>query len=404
MHVVFVHKNFPAQFGHIARHLVKEKGHRATFVSEQPAGVVEGIEKIQYAVRGGATKQTHYFSRSFENAVWHAGAVYDALKPFRATLRPDLIVGHSGFGSTLYLPELFPGTPIVSYLEYFYRSRDSDVDFRPEHPPREYDRLRSPTRNAMILLDLEYCAAGYSPTEFQRGVMPEAYRPKIRVLHDGIDTGFWRPQEIPDRTIGKLKLGPGERLVTYVSRGLEAMRGFDVFMRAAKRIYEAHPDVRIVVVGEDRVAYGGDLRHIEERSFKEHVLSQDDYDLERILFAGRVEPSVLARLLSLSDLHVYLTVPFVLSWSLLDAMACGCTILASDTAPVRELIHDGENGLLCDFFDADRLAARALDVLADPERHRELGRAARRTIEERYSMDVIMPRMLAFYEEVAGGR
>jgi glycosyltransferase involved in cell wall biosynthesis len=402
LHVLFVHKNFPAQFGHIAARLVAERGWKCTFVSEKPPGTAGGVDNIQYRPRGGATERTHYLSRTFENGVWHAAGVYEALRPVSAAIKPDLIVGHSGWGSTLFLRELYPDAPVVNYFEYFYRPRDSDLDFRPDVPVAEIDRLRSPARNAMILLDLEYCAAGYSPTRYQHGLMPDAYTPKLRVIHDGIDTSVWRRHEIPDRRIGNLALRDGERLVTYVSRGLEMMRGFDVFMRMAKRVCDADPDVRFVVVGSDRVAYGGDLRHTEGRSFKEHVLAQDDYDLDRIHFVGQVQPAQLARLLSLSDLHVYLTVPFVLSWSCLNAMACGCTMLCSDTAPVREVIVDGENGLLCDFFDDEALAARALEVLADPAGHRgRLGEAATRTVAQRYALDVTFPEMASFYERVA---
>jgi glycosyltransferase involved in cell wall biosynthesis len=404
VHVLFVHRNFPAQFGHIAAHLAEDRGWRATFVSERPAGQVDGIELIQYTPRGAATKRGHYLARGFENAVWHAAAVWDALKPFEATLQPDLIVGHSGFGSTLYLRELFPDAAMIGYFEWYYRAHGSDLDFRPEQRVRDYDRLRAASRNAMILLDLEQCDAGYSPTEFQLSVMPQTYRPKLRVLHDGIDTGFWRRHELPERRLGNLRLEPGRRLVTYVSRGLESMRGFDIFMKAAKRICETRDDVVFVVVGEDRVAYGGDLDRIDERSFMQHVLAEDDYDLSRINFVGTVEPAVLAQLLSLSDLHIYLTVPFVLSWSLLDAMACGCTILASDTEPVREVIEDGSNGLLCDFFDADALAAQALETLDDPALSRELGDQARATIQERYSTYVMLPRIVSFYEEILAQR
>jgi glycosyltransferase involved in cell wall biosynthesis len=401
VHVLFVHKNFPAQFGHIAAHLVQERGWQATFVSETPPGVVEGIRKIQYAPAGGATDKTHYFSRTFENAVWHAAGIYDALKGLRNSLRPDLIVGHSGFGSTLFLTELFPHAPIVNLFEYFYRPHDCDMDFRPEFPPTEEDVLRSRARNAMILLDLEYCAAGYAPTEFQRSVFPDAYLPRIEVVHDGIDTAFWRPREETEGLRAELGLAPSTRVVTYCSRGLEAMRGFDVFLRVAKRVYLEHPDVVFLVVGSDRVAYGGDLRFTGGRSFEDYALAQDAYDLERIRFLGNVAPDVLAQLFSLADLHVYLTVPFVLSWSMLDAMACGAVVLGSDTAPVREVIFHNENGLLRDFFDVDALARAALDVLEGPEDYADVREAAVATIRERYALDVVMPRMLDLYERAA---
>lgn len=404
MHILFVHKNFPAQFGHIAGHLIKAKGYRCSFVSETPPGIVAGIHKIQYKPQGGAVEQSLYYSRTFDNAIGHTAGIYQALKPLVHQVRPDLIVGHSGFGSTLFLPELYPGAPIINYFEYFYHPHNSDMDFRPEWPVMEADVLRSRARNAMILLDLEYCAAGYSPTEFQASLMPAAYRDKVRVLHDGIDTDFWQRRVPAERTVGKYKFAPDARLVTYVSRGFESMRGFDIFMRAAKKIYTANPKVIFLIVGSDRVAYGGDLKFIQEKTFREHVLKQDDYDLNRLLFLGPVPPAELARIFSLSDLHIYLTVPFVLSWSLLNALACGCTVLASDTAPVREFIRDGETGLLQNFFDVEGLAHAALEVLKDPEAYRHLGRAGEQLIREHYSLAQIIPRMTAFYEDVANGR
>ena len=399
MHVLFVHKNFPAQFGHLAAALTRQ-GHRCTFVSQTPAGTVDGIEKIRYTLRGGATRHTHYCSRTFENATWHAHAVYEALEA-RPDIRPDLVVGHSGFGSTLFLRELYPGTPLLNYFEYFYRPRNSDLDFRPEWPPSEQDRLRAYTRNAMILLDLEYCTAGYTPTHFQHGLFPQAYRPKIEVIHDGIDAAFWHPKA-GSSTKYLLDIPPQARIITYVARGFESMRGFDIFLRVAREIYTRRPDVHFLVVGEDRVAYGGDLRHTGGRSFKEYLLEQDGYDLRHLHFLGRVPPRTLAAILARSDLHIYLTVPFVLSWSLLNAMSCGCTVLASDTAPVQEVIEAGHNGLLCDFFDVDGFAEAALDVLRTPRKFRRtLGAAARRTVEERYAFRVTFPRLLTLFERLA---
>lgn len=402
MHILFVHENFPAQFGHIASHL-RHHGAQCTFVSRTAPGQVDGIEKIHYKTGGGATKRTHYCSRTFENMTWHAAGIYEALKPHRDTLRPDLIVGHSGLGPTVFLHELFPDTPVINYFEYFYRPRSSDLDFRPDRPPADYDRLRSRTRNAMLLLDFEYCQAGYTPTEFQLSLMPEVHRPKVRVIHDGVPTGLWRRSKTVARRVGPHRFGPKTRVVTYVSRGLESMRGFDIFMQMAKCICEDDPRVIFLVVGSDRVCYGGDLRGIEEQSFKDHILKQDDYDLDRILFLGTVSRRSLVQILSLSDLHIYLTAPFVLSWSLLNAMSCECTVLGSNTAPVQEVIQDGENGLLCDFFDVDGLTTRALEVLRDPAAHRMLGAAARATVCQRYSQDVVLPKLVSFYQEVADG-
>lgn len=402
MHLLFVHQNFPAQFGHIARHLIRSRGWRCSFVSQTPDGEVAGIRKIQYRIGGGAREVNHYCSRTFENSIWHAQAVFDACQA-HPEIRPDLIVGHSGFGSTLFLPELYPGVPIINYFEYYYRSHDSDMDFRPEFRPEPRDFLRARARNAMILLDLDTCRRGYCPTDFQRGLFPTEFQPKLTTIFDGIETDvFQRRADVP-RRVGDRAISPTTRIVTYVSRGFESMRGFDIFMRAAKRIYERFPDVVFVVVGSDRICYGGDEKHIRHKTFRDHVLAQDHYDLSKFVFTGLVPVPTLVELLSLSDLHIYLTVPFVLSWSLMNALACGCTVLASSTAPVREMVRDGENGLLVDFHDVEGLAARALDVLREPAAFDHLGRAGAAMIREQYALDVSLPKIVRLFEEATSG-
>ena len=228
----------------------------------------------------------------------------------------------------------------------------------------------------MLLLDLENCRRGYSPTRFQRELFPEVYRPRIDVIFDGIETEIFHRKEGVPRRVGDRPIAESTRIVTYVSRGFESMRGFDIFMKVARSIYQRYPDVVFVVVGSDRICYGGDEKHIRHKTFREHVLAQDDYDLSKFLFTGLMPVSKLVELLGLSDLHLYFTVPFVLSWSLMDALACGCTVLASDTPPVREMIEDGRNGLLRGFYDVEGFATRAVEVLRDPGAFRHLGREA----------------------------
>jgi glycosyltransferase involved in cell wall biosynthesis len=198
-----------------------------------------------------------------------------------------------------------------------------------------------------------------------------------------------------------ISLPDSTRIVTYVSRGFESMRGFDIFMRVAKRIAQQFPDVVFFVVGTDKVEYGGDDAFTGGKTFKEWVLSREEFDLSRFVFTGRLEQPHLARLLAASDLHIYLTVPFVLSWSMVDAMSCGAVVLGSSTPPVVEMIRDGENGLLADFFDVERMAEKALLVLRDPAAFRPLGRAAEQMVEEQYSLDVTLPQMLQLYEDAA---
>ncbi len=400
MHILFVHQNFPAQFGHIAHYLAERHGFRCTFVSEKPAGRVGPIELVQYRIQGGATRQTHYCSRTFENAVWHTHAVYQALRA-RPDIRPDLIVGHSGFGSTLFLRDLYP-CPIINYFEYFYRPTQSDMDFRPDFPVLELDKLRARARNAMLLLDLENCDLGYSPTQWQRDRLPRLFHDKVRVIFDGVDTQVWQPQPDVPRRLGDLCIPGGVRIVTYATRGMESMRGFDIFMKMAKRLCDRRRDVIFLIAGQDRICYGGDDKVTGGKSFKEWVLAQDNYDLSRFIFLGLLPPPELARLFAMTDLHVYLTVPFVLSWSLLNALACGATVLASKTAPVEEMIRHGENGLLADFFDVEGFAETANRVLDAPREFKHLGAAGAAMVRERYSLEVCLPRMLELYREALG--
>jgi len=289
--------------------------------------------------------------------------------------------------------------PIVNLFEFYYRPHGSDLDFRPEFPTLEINYLRSHTRNAMILLDLETCAAGYTPTAWQRSLFPKAWKSKLDVIHDGIDTEFWMRRNVA-RRIGDEEIPEGTRIVTYVSRGLESMRGFDVFVRVAKRIAAEMHNVLFVVVGGDHVHYGSDLSHIRTKTFREHVLLQEQPDLSRFRFLGVVSKQQLAEIFSLSDLHIFLTVPFVLSWSMLNALSCECVVVASATAPVLEVIGDNENGLLADFHDVDGLTARALEVLKNPKDYRALGKSGRALIEERYSLDATFPQIWDLYNRV----
>jgi glycosyltransferase involved in cell wall biosynthesis len=399
MQVLFVHPNYPAQFGRLARELAQRHGVRCTCVSEKPGDRDGPVERLPYRVKGGATAATNYHSRTFENAVWHAEAVYDALAA-RPDLRPDLVVGHSGFGTTLFLRELYPRAAVLNYFEFFYHPSGGDMDFRPEFAARPPERLRARARNAMILLDLDNCDLGYSPTEYQRGLFPAEYQGRLRVIFDGIDTNLWRPRPGTPRRVGSLEVPAGMKVVSYATRGMESMRGFDVFMRAAKILADRRRDVLFVVAGQDRVCYGGDHRVTGGKSFKEWVMAQDDYDPARFAFVGLLPPEELARLFAFTDLHVYLTVPFVLSWSLVNALACGATVLASDTAPVREVIAHGRTGLLTDFFDAAALADTAGRVLDDPAAYRPLGESGAELVRRQYSLDVCVPQHLALYREV----
>jgi glycosyltransferase involved in cell wall biosynthesis len=400
MHILFLHHNFPAQFGQVALHLVRTRGFRCTCVSEQPSSGIAEIDQVQYKPASGARAENHYCTRTFENQIWRTHAAFEALRK-RPDIKPDLIVAHSGFVSSLYLRELYPDVPQIGYFEFFYHRHGSDLDFRHDLPSASTDdMLRGVTRNAILLLDLHNCDAGYSPTEFQRSQLPSEFRSKVETIFDGIDIDFWKRAAVPSRVIGDIMIPEGMKVVTYVSRGLESMRGFDIFLRAADQLCRRRPDVFVVIVGEDRIAYGGDQRFTKDLTFKNWCLRQYTPDLTRIHFAGRVPPDQLTQIFSISDAHLYLTVPFVLSWSMLNAMSCGCAVIGSDTAPVRELIQHDQNGLLVDFFDVDAWADATIRLLDDPDRARRLGTAARATIEKQYTIPQCLDRMVSLYDRV----
>lgn len=415
MHVLYVHPNFPAQFGHIARRLIERHGWQVTFATAAAGGDVAGIHRLVYRTAGGARATNHFCSRTFENQIWNCDGVYQALKA-RPDVKPDLIVGHSGFGSTLFLRELYGDTPIINFFEYYYHPTgpDTDMNFRSDlgWPLSDAHLHRARCRNGMILLDLQNCDAGYTPTRFQFSRFPAEYHPRLRVIFDGIERSVYHGHDerlrpaLParhSRQLAGVTVRASTHVVTYVSRGFESMRGFDIFMRTAKRIIEQFSDVIFFVVGSDRICYGGDDTHLGEgQTFKQWVLSRDSHDLDKIIFTGQMPPSELALLLAAADLHIYLTAPFVLSWSLMDALSCGAVVLGSATSPVKEMIVDGHNGLLADFFDVEELAKKAVEVLKDPAAFRPLGRAAESMIVEKYSLEAVLPKMAEFYEQTAG--
>ena len=401
MQILFVHPNYPAQFGPALKRLVKMRDVKCVFATRKLSGDQDGVKCIPFESRGGATKTTHYCSRTFENAVWQSHAVFKACKAEK-DLKPDLIVGHSGFGTTAMLKELYDA-PILNFFEYYYHPHNSDMDFRSDFPPDEIDFLRARMRNAMILLDLDTCSAGYAPTKWQHQLFPVEYQSKLKVIHDGVDMGLWHRKSGP-RRIGDEEIPDDVKIVTYVARGFEAMRGFDIFMQTAQKISEKMDNVLFVCVGSDRICYGNDLKHIENQSFQQHVIDKLQPDLSRFRFTGLVSREQLSEIMSISDLHIYLTVPFVLSWSMLNALACECVVLASDTAPVKEFITDGKNGLLNDFFGVEGFAAKALDVLNNPKDYQHLGKNGRKLIERKYSLEKTFPKLWDLFQQTASAR
>jgi glycosyltransferase involved in cell wall biosynthesis len=410
VHVLFIHDAFPAQFGRLGLELVERHGWKCSFLvqslSSCPTPTRKMLETLELHQMPLASEH-----RSSDGIPWpqiyghyleQCQSVFETLRA-KPQLRPDLVVAHGGRGApTLFLREVLD-CPIIVYCEYYFATSHRDISYRIDLPPAEPAAFFPRSINAPTLAILVDCDAGYSATHWQKQSFPERFWSKIEVHFDGIETTLYRPGPAP-RQIGTAVIPPGTRVVTFVSRGLESIRGFDLFMRIAQRIAATRGDVLFVVAGGEEIHYGWDKLHTGAPSFKQWVLSQDHYDLSRFLFLGRILPEQLADVFRISDLHIYLTAPFVLSWSMLNAMASGCVVLASDVPPVREVVVPGQNGLLAPLFDVECLTETALRVLDNPAAFAPLGIAARTTIEERYSLEACIPPLKEFLERVASKR
>jgi glycosyltransferase involved in cell wall biosynthesis len=408
MHVLFIHDAFPAQFGRLALELTRRFGWKCSFLvkslSRCPTPSREMLETLSIArLPAAADAQTLPWPQIYGGFVESCRAVAEAVRSRKELHHPDLVVANGGRGPpTLFLPEVL-NCPIVNYCEYYFAARGQDISYRIDLPPAEPASFFPRCINAPTLASLVDCTAGYAPTQWQKESFPKRFWPKIEVHRDGIDTEMYRPRKVP-RVIGGRSIPPETRIVTYVARGLESMRGFDQFMELAQRILRFRQDVLFVVVGSEGIYYGWDKLHTGSESFMKWVLARDEYDLSRFMFLSHIEPEALAHVLCLSDLHVYLSVPFVLSWSFLDALASGCVVLASDVPPVREVITPGKHALVAPFFDLEILTENALLVLKDPTVYRPLGQAARLLIEERHDMERCVSELKEFFERVAAMR
>ena len=324
----------------------------------------------------------------------------------RGGLRPDLVIGHPGWGELLPVKDLLPEVPVLHQVEFVYRLRGGDADFDPEFPGagwRQRTRLR--LRRAVQLLALQDLDWGLAPTPWQASTVPEAYRDRLSIIHEGIDTDAIRPEGPATVRLERagLTFRPGDEVVTFVARNLEPYRGFHVFMRMLPLLQERRPKAHVLIVGGDGVSYGSPPPG--GGSWRARLLAElgGRLDRSRVHFVGTVPHGLLHEVFRVSACHVYLTYPFVLSWSLLEAMSCGALVVGSDTAPLRDVIRDGENGLLVDFFDGQALAGRVAAVLADPAAHQPLRQAARATVVERFDLQrVCLPQQLALVDRLLG--
>lgn len=382
---LFVHQNFPGQYLHLVKHLMARGQDEVLFISEPNANHLAGVRKVVYRLPRAANPGTHPDAQEFEIAALRAETVArTAEKVKRLGFTPDIIIGHHGWGELLNIRDVWPEAPLLGYFEFFYHTDGVDVGFDPEFPPdpRLYARIRA--KNVVNLLALSIDGHGQTPTRWQRSIFPAWARPRIEVVPEGADLALCRPQPALRRrlfAVGEIRVRPGEKLVTYVARNLEPYRGFHIMMRALPRVLAARADVRAVLVGGDEVSYG--MKPAGGGTWRERLLHEVGrrLDLTRVHFPGKLEYRQYLALMQRSDAHVYLTYPFVASWSLREAMAVGVPVIASDTPPVREFIRDRATGLLTPCLDPARLAERILELLEDLPLARRLGAAARRYAE-----------------------
>jgi glycosyltransferase involved in cell wall biosynthesis len=402
MKLLFVHQNFPAQYRGLAETLARDASCQVMALGDatnlKRLGEVPGVSVAGYAAPAGASPQTHHYVRSLEGAVRRGQAVVRAcLELKKRGFVPDVVCAHPGWGEALFLKDVFPAARLLLYCEFYYRAQGADVGFDPEFPATLDDLLRLRIRNAASLLSLEHADGGVSPTEWQRAAFPGFFRERIAVAHEGVDTDRVKPDPGAEVVLGKnVKLKPADEVVTYLARNLEPYRGFHTFMRALPEIQRRRPRAHVLIVGADGVSYGAapPRGQTYRKKYLEEVGKR--LDLSRIHFLGRVPYEALLRIYQVSSAHVYLTYPFVLSWSLLEAMAAGCNVVASRTAPVEEVIADGENGFLVDFFKPGEIAERVDEVMDRPRGSDTVRERARKTVVEKFDLRrVCLPRQLA---------
>jgi glycosyltransferase involved in cell wall biosynthesis len=402
MNILFVHQNFPGQFKYLAPELAKT-GFKVTALVLTKGQITywNGVKVVPYALQRENGKDVHPWAVDFESKVIRGEACLLAAQALRAEgYRPEVIVAHPGWGESLFLKQVWPEAKLKLYCEFFYHTRGADVGFDPEFSSLEPgDSARVALKNANMLLQFQSADAGLSPTHWQASTFPQHIKKHITVIHDGIDTQALRPDPSARYVLDNNEtLTSGDEVITFVSRALEPYRGFHIFMRSLPKILAARPSAIIVIVGNEGISYGApppDGISWKTRfggELKAHLSTQQ---LERVHFVGTIEYARLITLLHVSRVHVYLTYPFVLSWSLLEAMAVGCAIVASDTQPLHEAIANNKTGKLFDFFSPSMLADSVLELLNDSNLRDTLGEAARDFVISNYDLRrVCLPKQI----------
>ena len=393
----------PGQYKHLARAFGAEGTHRIFFVTKHKTAHIEGVTRITYAMKKPEKPLApHRYLTSATAAVMQGQQVWRVCEQLQRQehFTPDIIICHPGWGDALLMKELFPNAKILSFFEFYYRAAGADVDF--EKPATADDLARVRMKNVTNLMSLEQADWGISPTVWQWSLHPKDLRHKLSVLHDGVDVASCKPNALASVTLPSGKtFHAGDAVMTYVARNFEPYRGFPTFMKAAEILLSTRPNLHIIAVGADEVSYG--RKAADGKTYRQILREQVTLDDARMHFVGTLPYDDLLRVMQVSAAHLYLTYPFVLSWSMLEAMACGVAMVASDTKPVREVVSHGINGLLADFHSPEDVAAKIGQLLDDTTRNAAMREAARATVVARFDVEKLLPLHMQLVREVAAG-
>jgi len=407
MQILFIHQNFPGQFGRLASHLADDPNNTVVTLGERKEGKRFPHAKVHdywYPKPKGGGPQTHGYIRGLEADTRRGQSVYRAMRTLKGKgYSPDVVYGHPGWGDTLFVKDVFPDAKLICFWEFFYSNEGSDRNFDPEFPSTEDGMLRTRMLNSTQLLAFESSDWGITPTMWQKSQFPSFMQETMSQVFDGIDTDIVRPN--PDAVVqisDGPKLARDDEVLTYIARNLEPYRGFHTFMRSLPSILERRPNCQVLIVGEDGVSYGKRLP--EGETYKQMYQDEVGFESDRIHFLGRLSYSNYLSVLQVSSVHLYLTYPFVLSWSCVEAMGVGCAVIGSATPPVQELLIDDENGLLVeDMLDPQGVADKVVETLERRNDLDEIRQAARQAIVENYDFKTVcLPQQIELIRRLTG--
>ncbi|MES2493178.1 MAG: glycosyltransferase [Pseudomonadota bacterium] len=404
--VLFVHNGAPGRFTHLARALLA-RGWDGALINGPTGTDIAGLDNRRFPFEPPAVRPAYRPVERVEQALLMGrGAARVAERLKAEGFAPDLIIGHPGWGEMLYLDEVFRGVPQIQLGEYYYHTEGADSNFDPEFPARLLDsRIMVVAQNAHFALSYVAAAAIVVPTPFQASLIPHCFQGKVRVIHEGIDTAAIAPTGREHLKLADGTVFDGSfPVISFANRRFEPIRGVHVFLRMLPLLFELVPDVRVLMIGaDDPGTYG--LPPAGGGTWLQAMRTElaGKLDWTRVHVLPPLPHKQLHRVFSNTTAHVYLTYPFVLSWSLLEAMACEAVVVGSDTAPVRDAIRHGENGVLVDFFDAEAMAQQLAAVCRDPARFAHLRPAARASVVRDYDRAAICdPAWMRLIDEIAG--